>query len=160
MPISPATRKRLETQGYIGFDDASLAEVEPWLRFTYGLCAVVTGLGTILASQTILWILVPISALGAIFPVHPFDLIYNYGIRYLTKTPLLPKNGAPKRFACGMGAVWLAVTAWAFGAGEMTVGYILGGMFTMVAVIAATTHFCIPSTMYRLIFGRSETQKG
>lgn len=160
MPISPATRKRLETQGYVGFEDASLAEVEPWLRFTYALCAVMTGLGTVLASQTILWILVPISALGAVSPVHPFDFIYNYGIRYLTKTPLLPKNGAPKRFACGMGAVWLAVTAWVFGAGAMTVGYILGGMFTAVAAIAATTHFCIPSTTYRLIFGRPETQKG
>lgn len=154
MSVSPAIRRRLETQGYAGIDDSALAEVEPWLRFTYTLCAAVTGIGTILASPVILWALVPISALGAIFPVHPFDLIYNYGVRHLTGTPPLPRNGTPKRFACGMGAVWIAVTAWMFGAGNAIPGYVLGGLFTAVATIASVWHFCIPSMMYCAIFGR------
>ena len=64
-----------------------------------------------LASPTILWILTPIAALGALTHVHPFDLIYNYGIRFFRHTGPLPKRPAQNRFACGIGAVWLAATA-------------------------------------------------
>jgi hypothetical protein len=153
-PVSPAVRRRLETQGFVSLDEATLAEIGPWLRFSYALCALFTGLGTALASPLILWGLVPIAALGAIFPVHPFDLIYNYGVRHLTGTRPLPQNGAPKRFACGMGAVWLAVTAWAFGTEMMLLGYVLGSLFTAVATIAAVSYFCLPSTIYCALFGR------
>jgi hypothetical protein len=58
--------------------------------------------------------------------VHPFDLIYNYGIRHFTGTGPLPRRGVPTRFGCGMGAVLVLITAWAFSAGHMVVGYALG----------------------------------
>jgi hypothetical protein len=154
MVISSIIRKRLETQGFVGLDAATLAEVGPWLRFSPALCTILMGIGTATASTTILWALAPIAALGAIFRSHPFDLIYNYGIRHLTHTRRLPPNGAPRRFACGMAAVWLAATAFAFGKGAMAAGYILGGVLTAVAAIVSVSHFCIPSTIYGLLFGR------
>jgi hypothetical protein len=154
MSVSPIIRKRLETQGFRGLDDATLSEVEPWLRFSPALCTTLIGLSTVLASKTILWAMVPIAALGAIFRRHPFDLIYNYGLRYLTRTRSLPPNGAPRRFACGMAAVWLVVTAWAFQSGAMMAGYVLGGMLTTVGAITSVSHFCIPSTIYGFLFGR------
>ena len=49
-------------------------------------------------------------------PVHSFDLIYNLGVRRYTGTGALRRRGAPARFACGVGAVWLIVTAWTFSA--------------------------------------------
>jgi hypothetical protein len=34
MSVSPVIRRRLETQGFVGLDDAALAEVESWLRLS------------------------------------------------------------------------------------------------------------------------------
>ena len=86
-------------------------------------------------------------------PVHPFDLIYNLGIRHLTGTGPLPRRGAPSRFACGLGAVWLIPTAWLFSTGRVSAGNILGGLLTGVALLVSTTDICIPSLMYRSVFG-------
>lgn len=153
MAISETTRQRLETQGFTGLDDARLAEVEPWLRFTPAVCAFLMGVCTALASPAFLWALAAIAALGAIFPAHPFDLVYNFGVRRLTGTRALPPNGAPRRFACGLAAVWLSATGAVFLADAAIVGYAMGGLLTGMASIVALTHFCIPSLIYGALFG-------
>jgi hypothetical protein len=131
--LTETTRRRLDIQGFEHVDDRELAQVAPWLRLAFGLCAVMAGVGTAMASPLILLLLVPIASLAALFPVHPFDLVFNHGIRFMTGTGPLPRRGAPSRFAYGLGAVWLVATAWAFRAGHPTVGYILGGLLTGVA---------------------------
>jgi len=154
--VSPKTRRRLEIQGFVDLDDKTIAEVGPWLRMAFAFCATLAGLGTVLASPTFLWILAPIAALAAAFLVHPFDLIYNYGIRYLRGTGKLPKRQAPARFACGIGALWLIGTALAFESGALITGYILGGALTLIATLVSTTDICIPSMIYGAIFGRPQ----
>ena len=52
-----------------------------------------------------------------------------------------------------MGAVLVLVTAWAFSAGHLVVGYALGGILTFVVLLVSTTDICIPSLIYRSIFG-------
>jgi hypothetical protein len=151
--LTPTIKRRLEIQGFTETDPGVLEETAPWLRFAYGLCAVLAAAGTILASPVILLSLTIFSAWGAASPVHPFDYIYNYGIRYATGTGPLPKRGAPGRFACGLGTVWLLATAGAFYAGMMLTGYILGVLLVIVAGLVSTIHFCIPSLTYRSIFG-------
>ncbi len=151
--LTPRTSRLLDIQGFDTVDVQELARVAPWLRLAFGLCTLLGALGTVLASPTILLALTPLAALAAVSPVHPFDLIYNCGIRPLTGTGPLPKRGAPSRFGCGMGAVILLVTAWAFSAGHVAVGYVLGGMLTLVALLVSTTDICIPSMIYRSIFG-------
>jgi len=151
--LTATTRRRLDIQGFDRVEGPLLAPVAPWLRLTFGLCALMAGVGTALASPVILFLLVPIAALAALSPVHSFDLIYNHGTRYLTGTGPLPRRAGPSRFACGLGAVWLVVTAWAFSAGHATAGYLLGGLLTAVAVLVSTTDFCIPSLVYRTILG-------
>jgi hypothetical protein len=81
--LSAITRQRLNVQGFCDLDDESLAPVASWLRMAFGMCALLAGAGTALASPPILWVLTAIATLAALFPVHPFDLIYNHGIRYL-----------------------------------------------------------------------------
>ena len=151
--LSPTTRRRLEIQGFVDVEERTLAESAPWLRLALALCTVMAAAGTALGSPTVLWSLVPIAALAAAFPVHPFDLLYNHGLRHLTGTGPLPRRGAPSRFACGLGAVWLMVTAWAFQSGAMVAGYVLGGMLTFVGLLVSTTDICIPSLIYRTLFG-------
>jgi hypothetical protein len=151
--LSPSIRWRLAVQGFGDVDDAALCEVEPWLRFTPAVCTALVALGTALALPVLLWALVPLAAFGAVLPVHPFDLVYNFGLRRLTGTGPLPPNGAPRRFACGLGAVWVAATALAFGAGWPVAGYVLGGVLTSVGTLVSVTHFCIPSLIYRSLTG-------
>lgn len=137
--LTATTRRRLDIQGFEGVDDRALAPVAPWLRLAFGLCAAMAAVGTALASPTILLLLAPIAFLAALLPVHPFDLIYNHGIRFVTDTSALPRRGAPSRFACGLGAVWLLATAWAFQAGHRTAGYVLGALMAGVALLVSTT---------------------
>jgi hypothetical protein len=63
MPVNATVRTRLEAQGFCRLDDATLAELAPWMRWS---------------------------------------LLYNYGARYLTRTPPLPKQGPQRRFAAGI----------------------------------------------------------
>ncbi len=152
--LSATTRARLAVQGFGDVDEEMLAEVAPWLRMAFGICAVLGGIGTALASPIILWILAPLAALAALFRVHPFDLIYNHGIRYLRHTGPLPTRRAQNRFACGVGAVWLVATALVFQLGPHLIGYILGASLTAVAALVSTTDICIPSMIYNLLFRR------
>ncbi|HUG16481.1 MAG TPA: DUF4395 domain-containing protein [Thermomicrobiales bacterium] len=151
--LSPTTRRRLDIQGFDHVDDCTLAPVAPWLRLAFGLCAFFAALGIALQSPPILLSLATIAVLAALFPVHPFDLLYNHGLRFLTGTPSLPRRGAPSRFACGLGAVWLLPVAWAFYAGHDVVGYALGGTLAAVAALVSMTDICIPSLVYRSLFG-------
>jgi hypothetical protein len=158
--LKPRTRRLLDIQGFDGVDAEELAPVAPWLRMAFALCALLGALGTVLASPTILLALVLLAAVAAASPVHPFDLIYNHGIRYLTRTAPLPRRGLPTRVGCGMGAVFVLVTAWAFWAGHPVVGYTLGSALTLVVLLAATTDVCIPSMIYRSIFGWPRDRHG
>ena len=151
--LTQRTCRRLDIQGFESVDMQQLALVASWLRLSFGLCAALGGLGTVLASPTILLTLAPVAALATASPVHPFDLLYNYAIRHVTGTGPLPRRGMPSRLGCGVGAIFLLVTAWAFSAGHFGAGYALGGMLTVVALLVSTTDICIPSIIYRSIFG-------
>ena len=154
MSISPVIQRRLETRGITHSDDPEFVKLVPWMRFTFVLWGTMIGLGTARAFTPLLWAMVPIAGLGGIFPRHPFDLVYNHGVRHLTGTQPLPRNRAPTRFACGMASVGLVGTALAFERGVAWLGYLLGGTLTAVAAIVSVTHFCIPSTIYQFLFGR------
>jgi hypothetical protein len=160
--LNAQTRRRLDIQGFDAVDDRELALVAPWLRLAFALCATLGAIGTAVASPTILLILAGIAAVSGASPVHPFDFIYNYGIRHVTGTGPLPRRGLPSRFGCGMGAVMLLPTAWLFSAGYTAAGYALGSALTAVVLLVATTDICLPSIMYRSVFGwpRAATRTG
>lgn len=160
--LSKETLHRLDVQGFDKASPDTLAAIAPWNRMAFAGCALFAGLGTVTASASILFVLMPIAALAAIFPVHPFDLIYNHGIRHLRKTGPIPERGMPSRVACGFGVVWLLATGLLFQQGHMVAGYVFGGILTAMATLVATTDICIPSIVYRAIFGQpaSRMQEG
>jgi hypothetical protein len=144
-------RKRLEMQGFVGYASCDLAEFGPWLRLTTGICAVWTAVATVSAGAGLFWALVPIAVMGAVLPNHPFDAIYNYGLRRVPATRRIPRSGAPRRFACLVASVWLTLAGLAFYAGMPTVGYALGASMALAASVPTTTDFCIPSFIYQLV---------
>jgi hypothetical protein len=153
MSISPGLQSWLEVRGIACSSDPEFIKVVPWLRTTFLLCGSLVAIGTVLAFTPLLWAMVPIAALGGLLRVHPFDHIYNYGLRHLTRTRPLPLNGPPTRFACALATVWLVATGVAFEAGMLWLGYLLGGLLASVAGIVGVTHFCIPSLIYQFLFG-------
>jgi uncharacterized protein DUF4395 len=154
MALTTARRRLLDIQGFDQVDGSTLAQTEPWLRMTPALCAMAAAVGTALASPWILWVLAATAVLGAVLPFHPFDLIYNLGIRRITGTPALPANRAPRRFACAMASVWLIATGALFASGINIAGYVLGFALVGVATLVATTHICIPSMIFRTACGQ------
>ena len=152
MTINSVIRSRLEAQGFCNLDDIALAELAPWMRWSPAICSIITVIGVSLKSPTILWSLASVAFLGTILPFHPFDLLYNYGMRFLTRTRALPNQGPQRRFACGIATAWLVGTGWAFHSGATLVGYALGISLVCVAGLVSVTHFCIPSLIYNTLF--------
>ena len=153
MAISPRILSWLQLRGIACSTDPEFAKLVPWMRTTFVLCGSLIGIGTAFAYAPLLWLMVPIAAAGTMFRVHPFDLIYNYGLRHLTGTRPLPPNGVPTRFSCGVAAVWIAATALSFQLGVASLGYVLGGSLTAVGALVSITHFCIPSFLYQFFVG-------
>ena len=154
MSVNPTVRSRLEAQGFCGLDDKTLAELAPWMRWTYTLGTLVTLIGVALMSPGVLWTLAAITSVAIFLPFHPFDLLYNYGMRYLTRTGPIPSSGPQRHFVFVVATVWLAATGWAFHAGADIAGITLGVLLIFVGGLASTTNFCIPSFIYNTVAGR------
>lgn len=158
------TRRRfVEMQGFAGLTDEEVCRLDPWLRLAPGVCLVWTLVGTALGSPLVLWLLVPFALLGVVLPVHPFDAVYDLGIRRLTGGPAIPRYRAPRRFACSVAALWVVATATAFTVGATTLGSVLGYLLVAVAAVPVTTGFCFASAVWNRLFarhggGRSERQ--
>ncbi len=150
------TRKRLEMQGYKGLSDKDLSEAAPWIRFSPAVCGIWTAIATYMGSYTLIWALVPFAFFGAIFPYHPFDALYNLGIRHLLGRKALPKNKAPRLFTCGVATVWLLSAGYSFYTGFDLTGTILGYAMVGVTVLVSTTDFCIPSWLFGKMFSPSQ----
>lgn len=87
---------------------------------------------------------------------HPFEIIYNHGFRHILKTRPLPPAHAPRRFACGVATVWLIATSWAFHAGAVLAGQILGYSLVVAVAFPTFTGFCIPSLYLRAYFRQAD----
>src|SRR6185503_4123053 len=108
--IPATTRNRIEAQGFLGCDDRTLTQINYWLRLSPAICMAWAAVGTALGSAPILWALVPFALLGGLLRGHPFDLLYTYGFRHLVHGPRLPPYPLPRRFACLIATVMLAVS--------------------------------------------------
>ncbi|UCH29864.1 MAG: DUF4395 family protein [Myxococcales bacterium] len=146
------TRKFLRLQGY-EFDDASFDELARWMRWPYVFCASAVVAGVTLASPWILWGLAAFAASTVFLPSHPFNYPYNYVVRHITGTRALPPGTTQGKFGCGMGALMLVGIGYAFYTGATTVGYALGGAMAAMVTFLAVTQICIPSLLYKALFG-------
>jgi Domain of unknown function (DUF4395) len=152
--VTAAIRERIQAQGFCGLDDATYAQINYPLRLSPAICMIWVAVGTARASPTILWALAPFAALGAILPGHPFDVLYNYGLRHLRGAPPLPRYGTRRRSACASATIMILAAAWSFQAAVPVAGYIFGGLLVAAAFVNVSTGFCIPSFLLRICFGK------
>jgi hypothetical protein len=115
-------------------------------------------LGLLLTNPWILTIIMTIAFFGVLLPYHPFDYLYNYGIRHIINKPPIPPRTNQVKFACGIASVWLFGIILLFHYGLYIEGYIAGAIIATIATLVATTDICIPSMIYNALF-RREPQK-
>jgi Domain of unknown function (DUF4395) len=152
--LSTVVRKRLDMQGFVDLSDAELAEIRLWLRVSPALTVIWMAAGLFVGSAKVIWAMIPFSILGALLPGHPFDVFYNFGIRFFLSKRALPRYHLARRSCCLMASMWTGVTGWAFHSGTTDLGYILGVLFIGAALLPVATDFCIPAYLYGLIFGK------
>ena len=152
--ISATARERIQAQGFCGLNDATYAQINYPLRLSPGIMMVWVAVGTVLASAQILWALVPFTALGAILTGHPFDVLYNYGLRHLMGTQELPRYGLRRRFAFAVATTMVTVAAWAFQAGVPLLGYLVGGAIVASTCLQVSTGICGPAVLAGRLFGK------
>ena len=147
------TRSNLATQGYCLGEERAHA-LRLGLRFPTALCLVLVVTGLALESALMIALLVPIGAIAGWTRRHPFDLIWNHGLRHLTHAPALPANPMRRRHAFKLGTVWLALVAGLFALGASTAALVLGSVLIAVCSLVTATNFCVPSTMLAWLDGR------
>ena len=147
------THTNLETQGY-RLSAAEAGRLRIGLRFPTALCLALVVTGLALESALMVALLVPVGAVAGWSSRHPFDHLWNRGVRHLTGAPALPPNPTRRRHAFKLATVWLAAVAVLFAAGAATAGLVLGGVLVAVCALVTGTNFCIPSTMLAWVEGR------
>ena len=152
--ISPIARERMQTQGFCGLSDATYAQINYPLRLSPAIMMVWVAVGTVLGSAQILWAVVPFTALGAILTGHPFDVLYNHGLRYLMGRQELPRYGTRRRFAFAVATTMTALAAWGFQAGVPLLGDIVGGAIVASTCLHVITGICGPAVLAGRLFGK------
>lgn len=146
------SRCNLTMQGYDSLGDGERRELGLALRLSPALCLTGMAVGVALRSPAVLLGMAATAALGGfVVAKHPFDLIWDHGLRRISGAAPLPPTPPPRRFACQLATVWLIGVAAAFLAGADAVGIVLGLPLVLVAAVVATTNWCLPSLIYGLI---------
>jgi hypothetical protein len=147
------TNGNLATQGYC-LSAGEARQLRVGLRFPTALCLALVVSGLVLESALAIALLVPIGAVAGWSARHPFDHLWNHGVRHLTGAPPLPPNPTRRRHAFKLATVWLAAVAILFAVGASTAALALGGVLVAVCSLVTVTNFCIPSTMIAWLEGR------
>jgi Domain of unknown function (DUF4395) len=146
MSAGPWMHENLATQGYC-LTGAEARRLWVGLRFPTALCLALVITALALQSALMVALLVPVGLVAGLTPRHPFDYVWNQGLRHLTGAPELPPNPVRRRHAFKLATVWLAAVAVLFAAGANTAALVLGGVLVAVCGLVTVTNFCVPSTM-------------
>jgi hypothetical protein len=142
----PWMEANLDVQGYCLTAQESRA-LRRGLRFPTALCLALAVTGLALQSAVLILALVPVGAVAGWTRRHPFDLIWNHGLRHLSGAPELPPNPRPRRHSFKLATVWLLAVGLLFAFGQATEALVLGAIMVGVCGLLTATNFCVPSML-------------
>jgi len=140
------THEGLVTQGY-HLTEPERSELWLGLRFPTGLCLGLVVTAVALGSPVMLFALSGIGLVAGFTGRHPFDHLWNHGLRQLFDAPALPPNPRRRRHAFKLATAWLLTVAVVFAAGLDTAALALGAVLVAVCGLVTVTNFCIASTL-------------
>jgi hypothetical protein len=144
--LSEWMRRNLEVQGYC-LTEQEGARLRVGLRFSTGLSLPLFVTGLALGSAPIIFGLAAVGAVAGLTPRHPFDLLWNHGVRHLTGGPELPPNPRRRRHAFKVGTLGLLTVGVLLTAGIDGVALALGIGLLAAGSLVTVLNFCIPSTV-------------
>jgi len=156
--ISKWSKDHLEEQGLSNLTHEELSKHRLGLRFAYILCGSLVAIGLTMKSQPLLLIANGVALLGMLPPYHPFDYLFNYGIRFLVGRPKLPPRANQGRFACAMATVMLLAINYFLYQGYITAYYITGIALLASAIQVCFFDFCVPSKIYNVLLKQRSKQ--
>lgn len=149
MSLAAWMDRNLATQGYC-LAEPERERLRVALRFPTALCLALVVGALAAQSATALAALAGIGFVAGWTSRHPFDHLWNHGVRRLAGAPELPPNPPRRRHAFKLATVWLGAVALLFAAGASTAALALGGVLVAVCGLVTATNFCIPSTLLAL----------
>ncbi|WP_455375300.1 DUF4395 family protein [Kaarinaea lacus] len=142
-------QKSLFQQGYQQYSPQELKQLEWGLRFTPGVCSLITAFALVYQLPYVLFAVATLGIWAFFYPAkHPMDLLYNHAIRHLFGAPKLPENPFQRRLACFAAGIMNTAIAVLFLVSMNMAAYIIGGMLLFLQAIVIFTHFCTLSWMY------------
>jgi hypothetical protein len=137
-------RANLTTQGYC-LTDAERRELSVGLRFSTGLCLTLVIVALVLESPVMVFALAGIGVVAGFAARHPFDYLWNHGVRHVLGGPALPPNPPRRRHAFKIATAWLLVVGTLLAVGVATAALVLGGLLVAACTTVTATNLCLPS---------------
>src|SRR5437588_9301451 len=144
MNPGPWMRSNLTTQGYC-LSDAERRDLWLGLRFSTGLCLTPVLVALALESPVMVFALSGIGVIAGFSAHHPFDHLWNRGVRHLVGGPPLPPNPTRRRHAFKVDTAWLLAVGGLLAAGATLVALALGGLLVPACATVTATNLCLPS---------------
>jgi hypothetical protein len=152
--ITPAARRRLEMQGFVGYGDEELTAIGRGASLAPALTGLLAVAGAALGSPALVWAAALLALCCAAVGVHPADALYNRLVRPVSGGNPIPPSGRPRRFTCGLVTLWLGGAGLVLATGATALGGALAGLLALPALLAASTSFCFGAYLYKLLVRR------
>ena len=140
-------RDNLATQGYC-LTEAQRRELALGVRFSTGLCLALVVVALAAQSAGALLALSAVGLVAGFSTRHPFDHLWNHGVRHIAGGPELPPNPQPRRDAFKVATAWLLVVAALLAAGATTAALVLGGLLVGACALGTAFNLCLPSETF------------
>jgi hypothetical protein len=140
-------RENLTTQGYC-LSDAERRELAVGLRFSTGVCLTLVVVALVLASPAMVFAISGIGLVAGFGARHPFDYVWNHGVRRLVGGPALPPPPPRRRDAFKVGTAWLIIVGMLAATGATAVALALGGLLVAACGTVTATNLCLPSETF------------
>ncbi|HEU0024267.1 MAG TPA: DUF4395 family protein [Thermoleophilaceae bacterium] len=134
----------LATQGYC-LTASQNRELWLGLRFSTGVCLALTTGALIVGAPALFVALALVGAIAGFGPRHPFDYLWNGGVRHLLGAPPVPPSPERRRHAFKVATVWMLVLAGLFAIGADTAAVVAGVLLLGACTAVTVAQLCIPS---------------
>ena len=150
-----STRKErlLALQGWRGEGLDLACSAAPADRLAPAFC-MLGGLAVALTqSIPLALVLAATAVVGAVTGRHPVESLHQLVVRAAGRGHVAPLGSAARRFTCAVAATWLLVIVGALALDATGLGVGLSFTLAAVAAVYTTLGFCIPATVFTLLFG-------